>query len=64
MEAIKTWEGKPVILTVANGGAGLILIGQDGSAAAQISVASRFLFVRSNKAAPAEGQEATALNNR
>ena len=50
MEPIKTWNGEPVILTVANGGAGLILIGQDGSADAQISVASRFLFVRSKKA--------------
>ena len=50
MEPIKTWKGEPVILTVANGGAGLILIGQDGSADAEISVASRFLFVRSNEA--------------
>jgi len=47
MEPIKTWNGEPIILTVANGGAGLILIGQDGSADAQISVVSRFLFVRS-----------------
>jgi len=54
MEPIKTWKGEPVILTVANGGAGLILIGQDGRADAEIFVASRFLFVRSNKAAPAE----------
>jgi len=61
MEPIRTWKGERVILTVANGGAGLILIGQDGSADAQISVASRFLFVRSNRAAPAEGQEAAAL---
>ena len=44
MEPIKTWEGQPVILTVANGGAGLVIIGQDGSADAQISVVSRFLF--------------------
>jgi hypothetical protein len=50
MEPIKTWNGEPVILTVANGGAGLILIGQDGSADAEIPVASRFLFVRSNEA--------------
>ncbi|MEH2506495.1 uncharacterized protein YjiS (DUF1127 family) [Bradyrhizobium sp. AZCC 1578] len=54
MEPIKTWKGEPVILTVANGGAGLILIGQDGRADAQISVASRFLFVQSKRAAPAE----------
>ncbi len=47
MEPIKTRNGEPIILTVANGGAGLILIGQDGSADAQISVVSPFLFVRS-----------------
>ncbi|MGV7216987.1 hypothetical protein [Bradyrhizobium sp. UFLA05-112] len=46
MEPIKTWKGEPVILTVANGGAGLILIGQDGRADTQIWVASHFLFVR------------------
>ena len=62
MEAIKTWEGKPVILTVANGGAGLIIIGQDGSTDAEISVASRILFLRSNEAAPAD--ELTALGLR
>ncbi len=49
MAPIRTWNGEPVILTVANGGAGLILIGQDGSAEAQIPVASRFLFVRPDK---------------
>jgi hypothetical protein len=49
MEPIKTWSGEPVILAVANGGAGLLVIGQDGSAGAEISVASRFLFVRSNE---------------
>jgi hypothetical protein len=51
MEPIKTWKGQPVILTVANGGAGLILIGQDGSADAQIPVRPRILFVRSSAAA-------------
>ncbi|MDA9509593.1 hypothetical protein XI09_34150 [Bradyrhizobium sp. CCBAU 11386] len=64
MEPIRTWKGAPVILNVANGGAGLILIGQDGSADAQISVASRFVFVRTNEAAPAEEQEAVALVDR
>ena len=63
MESLRTWKGEPVILTVANGGAGLILIGQDGSADAQISVLSRFLFVRSNKLATAKGHEAAALVN-
>jgi hypothetical protein len=50
MEPIKTWTGEPVILSVANGGAGLVLIGRDGSAEAPISMATRFVFVRSNEA--------------
>ncbi len=54
MEPIKTWKGAPVILNVANGGAGLILIGQDGGAGTEISVISRFLFVRPNRARPAD----------
>ena len=64
MEPIRTWAGEQVILNVANGGAGLILIGQDGSADAQISVASRFVFARSNEAAPAEEKVAKGLDNR
>jgi len=54
MEPIKRWTGDPVILTVVNGGSGLILIGQDGRADAEISVASRFLFVRSGEAPSAK----------
>jgi hypothetical protein len=54
MEPIKTWKGEPVILTVTNGGAGLVLIGRDGSADAEIPVASRFVFVRSSGAALAK----------
>jgi hypothetical protein len=46
MEPIKTWAGEPIVLTVANGGAGLILIGQDGHADAEISATSRLIFVR------------------
>ena len=57
MKPIRTWTGDPVILNVANGGAGLALIGQDGSAGAQISAASRFLFARPKTAAPADGVE-------
>ena len=60
MKPIKRWNGELIILNVANGGAGLLLIGQDGSADAQISVVSRFLFVRSNEATLAEGIEQTA----
>lgn len=50
MEPIKTWAGEPVILAVANGGAGLVLVGRDGSSDAEIPAAARFLFVRSNEA--------------
>jgi hypothetical protein len=64
MEPITTWKGAPVILNVANGGAGLILIGQDGSADAQIPVASRFVFVRTHGAAPAGAPEAVSLVDR
>jgi hypothetical protein len=46
MTPINTWAGEPVILTIANGGAGLILIGKDGSPNAKMSAMSRFLFVR------------------
>jgi hypothetical protein len=52
MEPIKTWSGEPTILNVANGGAGLILIGQDGRAEAEIPVTSRIVFERSRKSAP------------
>jgi hypothetical protein len=64
MDPIKTWTGESVILAVANGGAGLLLIGRDGSADAQIPVASRFLFVRPNEAAlakAARGRDETAV---
>jgi hypothetical protein len=53
MEPIRASTGESVILTVANGGAGLILIGQDVSADAEIPVTSRFVFVRSLPVAPA-----------
>ena len=49
MEPIQTWSGEPVILTLANGGAGLILIGQCGRASTKVALTSRFLFVRSQE---------------
>lgn len=54
MEPIRTRADEPVILTVANGGAGLILIGQDSHDGAEISVTSRLVFVRPKTSAPAE----------
>lgn len=50
MDPIKTWSGEDAILNVANGGAGLILIGQDGRAGAAISMTSRFVFERPTEA--------------
>ncbi|MFZ0065412.1 MAG: hypothetical protein WAK90_04525 [Pseudolabrys sp.] len=46
MRPITTWNGDHVIFTVANGGAGLILIGQNANAETQIPASSTFLFVR------------------
>ena len=53
MNPIQTWTGEEVILTVANGGAGLILIGQDGRADAEIPATSRIVFLRSLPITPA-----------
>lgn len=63
MEPIKTWSGEPIVLNVANGGAGLILIGQDGRAAAEIPIASRFVFARPLQFAPGSElvEQATSL---
>lgn len=61
MEPIKTWSGEPVILNVANGGAGLILIGQDGRPDAEIAAVSRIVFVRSNRTVLDELAKAAAL---
>ncbi|OAF20005.1 hypothetical protein AXW67_34260 [Bradyrhizobium neotropicale] len=60
MDSIKTWSGEEIILTVANGGAGLILIGQDGSADAAISATSRLVFERPTEAAPVDQLERAA----
>ena len=54
IEPIRTWAGVPVILTVANGGAGLILIGQDGEDGFDLPVRSRFVFVRPGTPEPSQ----------
>lgn len=46
MKPINTWTGDPTIFVLVNGGAGLILIGSNGSADAEIRATSRFIFVR------------------
>lgn len=63
MQPINTWRGEPTILNVANGGAGLILIAQDGRDEAEIPVTSRLVFVRPGEAAPSRAliEEAAAL---
>jgi hypothetical protein len=53
MEPIKTWAGEQVILTVANGGAGLVLIGQDVRYNSDIPATSRLIFVQADQAGPA-----------
>jgi hypothetical protein len=46
MKPIATWKGEPGIFVVVNGGAGLILIGQNGGADISMPASSAFLFVR------------------
>lgn len=46
MEPVRTYAGEPIDLTVANGGAGLLLVGGDGRPDATLSAVSRFVFVR------------------
>ncbi|MDN4982368.1 hypothetical protein QY049_03910 [Bradyrhizobium sp. WYCCWR 13022] len=62
MEAIRTWEGEPTILNVANGGAGLILIGQDGRADAEVPVSSRFVFAQPPRQVPGSQQTSRIAN--
>lgn len=52
MKPIKTWGGELIVFNVANGGAGLILIGQDGRAGAEMPAATRFVFARPHHPAP------------
>jgi hypothetical protein len=59
MEPIKTWSGEPVILSVVNGGTGLVLIGQNGGPDAEVSLFSRVIFLR--KPADELGREAAFL---
>jgi hypothetical protein len=51
MAPITTWAGEPVILVVANGGAGLLLLGQHGHGDIEVPVRNRFLFVRPERIA-------------
>lgn len=66
MEPIKTWSGEPIILNVANGGAGLILIGQAGSADAEVPVTTRFVFIQPSETASSNPslEQATAIPRR
>ena len=68
MEPIKTWKGEPVILTVANGGAGLVLIGLSTGSADRKVPWLPASFVRSNEVASAKAvrgvDEAAARGHR
>jgi|PersoiStandDraft_1058852.scaffolds.fasta_scaffold13966_2 hypothetical protein len=46
MEPLSTYEGELIGLTVANGGAGLLLIGHSGGPETIASQSTRFVFVR------------------
>ena len=46
MQPIATWRGELVDLTVANGGAGLLLLGGDGSPDLTLHSSVKFVFVR------------------
>jgi hypothetical protein len=46
MAPIATWRGELVDLTVANGGAGLLLLGGDGSPDLKLHSSVKFVFVR------------------
>jgi hypothetical protein len=63
--ALTNWPPRGDRRLCTNGGAGLVLIGQEGGAEAEIPMAFRFLFVRSNEAALAKAahglDEAAAL---
>src|SRR4029450_6201039 len=44
MEPVATYSGAPTILTLANWGTGLILIGRDGRSESRVNRISRFVF--------------------
>jgi hypothetical protein len=46
MAPVATWRGELVDLTVANGGAGLLLLGGDGSPDLKLHSSVKFVFVR------------------
>jgi hypothetical protein len=46
MQPVATWRGELVDLTVANGGAGLLLLGGDGSGDLKLHSSVKFVFVR------------------
>ena len=46
MEPIETYEGEPISLTLANGGAGLMLVGAPASQETRVNPVTRYVFVR------------------
>ena len=49
MEPVATYGGEPTILTLANWGTGLLLIGRDGRPEAMVFRKSRFVFALPTK---------------
>jgi hypothetical protein len=51
MEPIATWEGEPIDLTIANGGAGLLLIGGESRPDVMLHASVKLVFVRPQRIA-------------
>jgi hypothetical protein len=49
MEPVATYGGEPTILTLANWGTGLLLIGRDGRSESMVFRKSRFVFALPTK---------------
>jgi hypothetical protein len=56
MAPIATDDGKPEIFVVANGGAGLLLVGADAGEAMRFHSAARFVFVRQRNVASSQAK--------
>jgi hypothetical protein len=49
MEPVATYRGEPTILTLANWGTGLLLIGRDGRPESMVFRKSRYVFALPSK---------------
>jgi len=51
MEPVATYRGDLVDLTIANGGAGLLMVGGDGNPGLKVAPSSKFIFVHPSRVA-------------